>query len=182
MPWLRFSIPLALSCSQGILFFELPFLHLEESSIMGTGLLFTIVSLGSLVTLSMMFINRYSAYNRTMLGTFALALTFFIMAADWSIPIVVPLFIIGMTKGLIYPAIATMFAGMTPPERYGRVFSVLSISYSIGAFFGPILAGYARDFVSPYYLSFLGLMIALTIVPLSGGRVTQDPPPQIHAR
>ncbi len=181
MPWIRFSIPLALSCSQGILFFELPFLHLHEESIMGTGWLFTVVSLGSLVTLSMMFINRYPAYSRTMIGTFLLAMTFFIMAADWPVPIMASLFLIGMTKGIIYPAIATMFAGMTPPEKYGRVFSILSISYSIGAFFGPILAGYARDFVSPYYLSFLCLMIALTVVLLPSRQPTQEPP-QIHAR
>ena len=180
-PWVRFSIPLALSCSQGILFFELPFLHIDEqSSIMGTGLLFTIISLGSLITLSMLFINRYSAYYRTMLGAFVLSLTFFVMAADWYIPLWISLFIIGMAKGVIYPAIATMFAGMTPPDKYGRVFSILSISYSVGAFVGPLLAGYARDLVSPYYLAFLVLMIALTIVPLMSGRPTRDAPPQFY--
>lgn len=177
-PWVRFSIPLALSCSQGILFFELPFLHLQEGlSIMGTGVLFMIVSLGSLVTLSMLFINRYSAYYRTLLGSLILALTFFVMAAGWPVPIEVPLFVIGMAKGIIYPAIATMFAGLTPPERYGRVFSVLSISYSIGAFIGPLVAGYARDHVSPYFLAFLGLMLALMIVPLVGSRTNGEVPP-----
>lgn len=182
VPWILFSIPLALSCSQGILFFELPFLHLDEQSIMGTGLLFTIVSLGSLVTLSMMFINRYSAFYRMIVGTLILALTFFVMAPSWSLPIVYPLFVIGMTKGIMYPAIATMFAGTTPPEKYGRVFSILSIFYSVGAFIGPMLAGYARDIVSPYFLAFLVLMIALIIVPLSSPRpMNHSTPPQFPA-
>lgn len=182
IPWLLFSIPLALSCSQGILFFELPFLHLDEQSIMGTGLLFTVVSLGSLVTLSMLFINRYSAFYRMIIGTLVLALTFFVMSADWSISIMYPLFVIGMTKGIMYPAIATMFAGATPPEKYGRIFSILSIFYSVGAFIGPMLAGYARDVISPYFIAFLVLMISLVIVPLASPRSTNhSTPPQFHA-
>jgi len=190
IPWIRFCIPLALSCSQGILFFELPLTHLnghsavdahlQEQSIMGTGLMFTILSIGSLVTLSMLFLNRYSAFHRMILGSLGLALTFFIMASGWGIPLLVLLFMVGMAKGVIYPAIATMLAGTTPPEKYGRVFSVLSISYSIGAFIGPLLAGYARDYVSPYYLAFLCLMLALAVVPLSDDRIAQDTPPPTH--
>lgn len=190
IPWIRFSIPLALSCSQGILFFELPLMnldsrsgmdvHVHEASIMGTGLMFTILSIGSLVTLSMMFLNRYSAFYRMILGTLGLALTFFIMAGSWGVPMFVLLFMIGMAKGVIYPAIATMLAGITPPEKYGRVFSVLSISYSIGAFIGPMIAGYTRDYVSPYYLAFVCLMLALIIVPLSEDRLVRDTPPPSH--
>jgi len=60
------------------------------------------------------------------------------------------------------------------------VFSVLSISYSIGAFIGPLVAGYTRDYVSPYYLAFLCLMLALIIVPLSEDRVALDTPPPSH--
>lgn len=181
IPWILFAIPLALSCSQGMLFFEVPFLHLHDQSLMSTGWLFTIVSLGSLVTLSMMFINRYLAYYRAMMGTFVLALAFFIMSVNTALPIEIPLFVIGMAKGVMYPAIATMFASMTSADRYGRIFSVLSISYSIGSFIGPLMAGYARDYVSPYFLAFVVLMMAMTVVPATLQKTEQHIPPPVHS-
>ena len=55
IPWTFYSIPLALSCSQGILFFELPLI--PEQSIMTSGLLFSIVSIGALCTLSLLFLE-----------------------------------------------------------------------------------------------------------------------------
>lgn len=167
IPWLFYVLPMALACSQGILFFELPLLEIAQQSIMTSGIFFSVVSLGALLTLSLMFINRYSPFYRSALGAFSLAITFYGMAVQWPIPLLGSLLLIGMTKGIIYPAIASMLALMTSASKYGRVFAVLSIAYSLGAFVGPILAGQLRDITSPYFIAFLGLMVAVLLLPLS---------------
>ncbi|WP_166240602.1 MFS transporter [Paenibacillus turpanensis] len=172
IPWLFYVVPLGISCSQGILFFELPLMESAQKSIMTSGILFSVVSLGSLVTLSMLFINRYSSYLRTMVGSCVLALAFFGMAIEWPIGITASLFIIGMAKGIIFPAMSTLLVTLTDISRYGRVFSILSISFSIGAFIGPLLAGHLRDYVSPYYIAFVVLMIALAMLPPTKNNMT----------
>jgi MFS family permease len=173
IPWLFFSIPLALSCSQGILFFELPLMRESMGSILTSGILFSLVSLGALCTLSLMFLNRVSPLLRTVFGSLALALIFFGMAVRWPIPLYVSLFLLGMAKGIIYPAIASLLAALTKASRYGRVFSLLSISYSVGAFAGPILAGQTRDMLSPYFIAFFVLMLALAVLPLRSFRTLE---------
>ncbi|WP_135556120.1 MFS transporter [Paenibacillus cymbidii] len=165
IPWLFFGIPIALSCSQGILFFELPLSDAARHSVLTSGLLFSMVSLGALVTLAMLFLNRFPAFYRTAFGSLGLAVVFFGMAIGWPVPLYATLFLIGMAKGVIYPAIAAMLAELTSHARYGRVFSLLSISYSVGAFIGPLVSGQLRDSISPFYLAFVGLMIALTLLP-----------------
>jgi MFS family permease len=173
IPWLFYSIPLALSCSQGILFFELPLLRESLGSILTSGILFSLVSLGALVTLSLLFLNRVSPIPRTVCGSLALALIFFGMAVHWPIPLYASLFMLGMAKGVIYPAIASLLASITNTSRYGRVFSLLSISYSLGAFFGPIVAGHSRNLISPYFIAFFVLMLALIVLPLRSFRTPE---------
>lgn len=165
IPWLFYAVPLAISCSQGILFFELPLMKETHGSILTSGVFFSLVSLGALVTLSMLFLNRISPVLRTSLGSLALALIFFGMSVHWPLPMYASLFLIGMAKGVIFPAIASVLAAATSSSRYGRVFSLLSISYSIGAFIGPLAAGYIRTYMSPYFIAFLCLMLALSILP-----------------
>jgi len=166
VPWLFFGIPMAISCSQGILFFELPLIKASQDSILTSGILFSLVSLGALLTLSMLFLNKMSPFLRTLGGCLALALVFYGMSVHWALPLYVSLFLIGMAKGIALPAMSTLLASMTDSNRYGRVFSVLSISSSLGAFFGPILAGQFRLDISPYFIAFLGLMLALMILPM----------------
>lgn len=171
VPWLFFLIPLALSCSQGILFFELPLIK-SSQSILTTGIFFSLVSIGALCTLSLPFLNRIDPFLRTVSGSFALAITFFILSMQWSIPLYVPLILIGMAKGVILPALAALLASISQSSRYGRVFSVLSISYSIGAFIGPVLVGQLRDYISSYFIAFLILMLALVLLPLRIYKIT----------
>lgn len=173
IPWLFFGIPLSLSCAQGILFFELPLMKTSQESIMGTGLMFSMVSLGALLSLSMVFLNRIPAFWRTLIGSLGLAFVFFGMAIGWSVPLFASLFLIGMAKGVIFPAVSTLLAGVTPSHKYGRIFSILSIALSIGAFFGPVLAGRLRMDVSPYFLAFLAMMIGLSMLPV--GRMRTKP-------
>ncbi|TVY08537.1 MFS transporter [Paenibacillus cremeus] len=166
IPWLFYSVPLAISCSQGILFFELPLMKETHGSILTSGVFFSLISLGALVTLSMLFLSRFSPILRTSFGALALALIFFGMSVHWPLPMSASLFLIGMAKGIIYPAIASFLASVTSSNKYGRIFSILSISYSIGAFIGPIVAGQIRTYTSPYFFAFLFLMLALSLLPI----------------
>lgn len=182
IPWLFFLLPLAISCSQGILYFELPMLDHHghggaggpadiASSVLTSGILFSLVSLGALLTLSMVFLTRIHPLYRTVSGCLMLALIFFAMAVQAPAPLYVLLFLIGMAKGVIFPAIASLLAATTSSTRYGRTYSILSIAYSIGSFIGPVAAGQLRDTLSPYYIAFLILMTGLVILPLNRLRI-----------
>ncbi|MDD9271285.1 MFS transporter [Paenibacillus sp. GCM10023248] len=166
VPWLFFLIPMALSCSQGILFFELPLMQSARESILTSGVFFTLISLGALLSISFWFLNKVAPFIRTVCGSLALAVVFFGLAIEWPVPLPVSLFLIGMAKGVIYPALAALLAGITSSNRYGRVFSLLSISYSVGAFIGPMVAGQLRDHISSYFIAFFILMLALSLLPL----------------
>ncbi|MHA6483084.1 MFS transporter [Paenibacillus sp. strain BS8-2] len=165
IPWLIYLLPVAISCSQGILSFELPLLAKSRDEMMTTGLLFSVVSIGALITLSMLFLNRLPAFRRTLWGALFLALVYFGIAAEAPLPLAVLLLFVGMAKGIILPALSTLLIELSGGARYGRTFSVLSIAFSVGAFLGPMLAGQLRDEVSPYYIAFIVLMLALCLLP-----------------
>ncbi|CAM3450706.1 MFS transporter [Paenibacillus lupini] len=175
IPWLVYALPVGISCAQGILSFELPLMSTSAEGMMETGLLFSVVSIGALITLSMLFLNKLSSYYRTLWGALALALVYFVIAAHTPLPFALLLLFVGMGKGIILPAISTLLIELSGGARYGRTFSVLSIAYSIGAFLGPMLAGQLRDVLSPYYLAFLGLMIGVSILPFHRRRTTLTP-------
>jgi MFS family permease len=163
-PWSIFSLPIGLACAQGILAFELPLRGTGSAAIMTTGILFSIVSLGALVTLGLLFLNRYLPYSRTIIGVLLLAICYYGLASDWPVPLLMLLFVIGMAKGVIFPAMTSFLLQLSGPTRYGRTFSLLSISLSIGSFLGPVTAGAVRDYFSPYFISFLALMLALVFL------------------
>jgi MFS family permease len=164
--WIVFALPVAMSCSQGILFFELPLMNNATQGIMTTGLLFSVVSLGALITLSMLFLNRYSPFIRTLTGAVLLAFSFFAMVINLPTPIYMMLLFVGMAKGVIFPALSSLLIQLSGGSHYGRTFSLLSIAFSIGAFLGPMLAGQLREYISPYLIAFVVLMIAASILPL----------------
>jgi len=183
VPWRFYMMPLAIACSQGILFFELPFMTEALSSLMQAGMLFSVISLGALLTLSMLFLNCYSSFTRTWIGSLALSLLFFGMSIHWSVPLVITLFAIGMTKGIILPALSTHLLQLSGGVRLGHIFSILSISSSIGSFFGPIIAAQLRHYLSPYFIAFLLLIFAITLLPPYNPALplnpTHPPRPQI---
>lgn len=166
IPWLVYVLPVALSCAQGILSFELPLMAKTQEAMLTTGLLFSVVSIGALVTLSMLFLNRVSAFQRTLWGSLALAVIYFCIATHIPVPLMVMLLFVGMAKGIILPALSTLLIELSGGARYGRTFSVLSVAFSIGAFIGPMAAGQVRDHISPYYIAFIALMIAVSVLPL----------------
>lgn len=163
-PWSVFVLPVSMAFAQGILAFELPLRGTTSAEIMTTGLLFSVVSLGALATLGLLFLNRYLPYTRTVSGVLLLALAYYGLAAGWPVPLLLLLFVIGMSKGIIFPAMTSLMLQLSGPSRYGRTFSTLSIALSIGSFLGPVAAGASRQSFSPYFLSFLGLMTALIIL------------------
>lgn len=175
--WSVFMLPIGMAFAQGILAFELPLRGSTSSEIMTTGLLFSVVSLGALATLGLLFLNRYLPYTRTVSGVFMLAIAYYGFASGWPVPLLLLLFIIGMSKGVIFPAMTSLMLQLSGPSRYGRTFSILSIALSIGSFLGPVSAGAVRDYFSPYFLSFLGLMISLLFLfPRPVFRMNWTPP------
>ncbi|NIK70216.1 MULTISPECIES: MFS transporter [unclassified Paenibacillus] len=175
IPWLVFLLPVAMSCAQGILSFELPLMATSSEGMMETGILFSVVSIGALITLSMLFLNKLSSYYRTLWGALGLALVYFTIAAQPPLPFFMLLLFVGMAKGIVLPAISTLLIELSGGAKYGRTFSVLSIAYSVGAFLGPMLAGHLRDNLSPYYLAFLGLMIGVCVLPFHRRKTTLTP-------
>jgi len=161
-----YLLPFFVSCSQGVLFFELPLSQVGSSnSILSTGILLSLLSLGALVTLSMLFLNRLSPAGRIATSLLGMAICFFALAAFHNIPAAVILFILGAAKGILFPAMASLFISLGGPGRMGRTFSLQSIAMSLGAFAGPVAAGQLRGFVSPYFIAFLILMTALLLLP-----------------
>lgn len=158
-----YLIPIALSCSQGILSFEIPLRLQSQQSIMTTGLLFSVLSVGSLITLSMLFMTKINPAIRTIYGALTLSMLYYILAIDLQLPFMVVLLLIGVIKGVIFPALSHWLIVLSEGGRYGRTFSILSIAFSIGAFLGPMIAGQIREFISPYLFAFLFLFIAVTI-------------------
>ena len=87
------------------------------------------------------------------------------MAAIPQFSLTVVLFVLGMSKGIIFPAMATLFIHLSGGSKLGRIFSLQSIATSIGSFIGPITAGQLRLGVSPYFIAFILLMIGILLLP-----------------
>lgn len=128
------------------------------------------------MTLSMLFLSRYSPYLRAGIGILGIALSFFAMAALDFIPLPVTLFALGMAKGVVFPAIASLFIDLSGGKRLGTVFSLQSIAMSLGSFIGPIAAGAIHGSHSPYFLAFFVLMLTIIIVPPKKHAGTLPPP------
>ncbi|MDQ0193868.1 MFS transporter [Paenibacillus wynnii] len=162
-----FLLPFFVSCSQGVLFFELPLSQSGGGSagILSTGILLSLLSLGALLTLSMFFLNRLAPAIRIAAALLAMAFCFFSLAAFRTIPVGVILFLLGAAKGVLFPAMASLFISLGGPGRLGRAFSLQSIAMSLGAFAGPVTAGALRNEISPYFIAFLLLMTALILLP-----------------
>ncbi|WP_342562864.1 MFS transporter [Paenibacillus sp. FSL R7-0345] len=162
-----YLLPFFISCSQGVLFFELP-LSQGQDGMVSTGVLLSLMSLGALATLSLMFLNRLSPAVRIACALLGMALCFFTLAAFDSIPAGAVLFVLGAAKGVLFPAMASLFISLGNGGRLGRTFSLQSIAMSLGAFAGPVAAGQLRGYVSPYFIAFVLLMTAILLLPPKG--------------
>ncbi|MMZ64696.1 hypothetical protein D1872_270460 [compost metagenome] len=140
---------------------------------MSTGLLFSIISLGALCTLSLLFLNKYSPMVRLLCGIILMSLSFYALATTPEAAIGIILFILGTAKGIIFPALASLFIRIGG-ARLGKTFALQSIATSIGSFAGPVLAGQLPDHISPFFIAFLILMAGLLFVPIK--RLSPTPP------
>lgn len=166
VPLFYYLLPLGVSCSQGILFFELPLQAGGVNGIMHTGIYFSIISAGSLVTLAMLFLHKVPPFARAITGILALALCFFLLAVPGKLPMEWVLFAMGMAKGVIFPAISSLFIELSEGDQMGSVFSFQSIAMSLGSFIGPIAAGQLHMSWSPYFVAFVLLMTLLIFLPI----------------
>lgn len=163
-PWIVFVLPVAMACAQGILSFELPLRAKTSDEVLTVGILFSVISLGALLTLSMLFLNRYLPYLRTIGGLALLGASYYTLAMDWPLPLAAVLFALGMAKGILFPAVTSFLLQLSGASRYGRTFSIMSICLSVGAFLGPVAAGALREHISPFFLAFAVLMVALLLL------------------
>lgn len=175
-----YLLPFFVSCSQGVLFFELP-LSQGSDGMVSTGILLSLLSLGALVTLSLLFLNRLAPGIRIAAALLGMALCFFTLAAFRNIPAGAVLFLLGAAKGVLFPAMASLFISLGSGGRMGRTFSLQSIAMSLGAFAGPVAAGQLRDFVSPYFIAFVLLMTALLLLPPMGTRSRSSYLPDLNS-
>ncbi|WP_176222222.1 MFS transporter [Tuberibacillus sp. Marseille-P3662] len=148
----------------GVLIYEIPYLTVEKGlSTFTTGQLFSYMSLGTLIVLSLFFINRFNPFKRMMVGLFGMSMSIYAMFS-LSLPLPVLLFLIGLCFGLMMPALATAVTESVSKDIYGRAFGMMSAVYSLGVIISTFLTGVIRDVVSPYFIAFLIGMIILIII------------------
>ncbi|HET7628596.1 MAG TPA: MFS transporter [Bacillales bacterium] len=161
-----YFIGFALMFGQGTLFYELPFLSVEQGlSTTETGKLFSLMGIGTFASFSLFWLNRFSPLLRTAAGMLFSALLYFQLAsgfADASLGTV--LFLLGAAFGLLFPALTTLLTEKVGKERHGSAFGLLSAVLSAGIIFSSLTAGSVRDFVSPYYAAFLVSIAAVVYI------------------
>lgn len=152
-----YFIGFALMYGHGTLFYELPFLSVEHGmSAAETGKLFSLMGIGTFATLSLFWLNRFPALLRTAVGMFLTALFYYQMATSFfPIGLGLTLFGMGVSSGLLFPALTTLLTEKVGPDQYGSAFGILSAVFSLGIIVSSMVSGTVRDFMSPYYLAFL---------------------------
>ncbi|SES26623.1 MFS transporter [Salipaludibacillus aurantiacus] len=158
-----YLIGFAVMYIHGVLIFEIPYLTVEkEVSTIQTGQLFSLMSIGTFITLSLFFINQFDPFKRLMCGLFGMSLCLFgLFSALLPLPYLI--FMMGMFFGLVMPAMATSITENAAKEVHGRAFGYMSAVFSVGIILSSSVTGIVRDFVSPYFIAFLIGMIVFTI-------------------
>ncbi|RKQ14954.1 MFS transporter [Oceanobacillus bengalensis] len=148
----------------GVIVFEIPYLTVEQGlSTFTTGQLFSYMGLGTFLTLSLFFINRFDPLKRLVIGIFGMSMCQFAIINS-ILPLSFILFFVGLFFGLIMPAIATAITEVVSGEAYGKAFGVMSAVYSLGMIVSSFITGIIRDVVSPYFIAFLVGMLVVTII------------------
>ncbi|GGH85045.1 MFS family permease [Pullulanibacillus pueri] len=152
-----FFVGFALMFGHGALIYELPFLTVEKGlSSTQTGILFSFMGFGSLVSLSFFWLNRFSATGRIVIGMVLTGLLYYQMAAEiLPVGMTFDLFGMGLTFGLIFPAITSLLAQKVGHSQYGSAFGILSAVFSLGAILSTLTSGLVRHLMSPYFLAFI---------------------------
>ncbi|WP_231514799.1 MFS transporter [Oceanobacillus salinisoli] len=166
MPSLQivFMTGFAVMYIHGVIIYEVPYLTVEQGlSTANTGRLFSYLSIGTFLSLSLFFINRFDPVKRLMFGLFGMCMGLFALFNSL-LSLGLLLFLIGLCFGIIMPAMATALTDAVSREGHGRAFGVMSAVYSLGMIVSSFLTGIIREVISPYFIAFLIGMLVLTIV------------------
>lgn len=142
--------------ASGTIMYEIP-LMLQDQNLAPTvsGILFSVMGLGSLIMLCQFWLNRISPIIRCSVALFVLALTMYSLAVAAPVSLYVPIFIVGACFGVLYPAMTVMLAQSAPPAIYGTAFSLYAAALSIGSIIGPMIAGIVQHEHQSFFISFL---------------------------
>ncbi|WP_377558910.1 MFS transporter [Ornithinibacillus salinisoli] len=166
MPQLQivFLTGFALMYIHGVIIYEVPYLTVERGlSTTTTGQLFSFMGIGTFLSLSLLFINRFNPIKRLMFGLTGMNMVIFIILKGlMSLP--VSLFFVGFFFGIIMPAMATALTDSVASSGYGRAFGVMSAIYSLGMITSSFITGVIRDYISPYFIAFTIGMLTLTLI------------------
>ncbi|MFY0543352.1 MFS transporter [Brevibacillus sp. H7] len=162
--------------AQGTILFEIPlFIQRQQLSPSVTGMLFSIMGIGSLAVLSQFWLQRTSPHQRTCAGLFLLSFLLYVLAIGWEFSLYVMMFLLGTCFGLLFPAMTTILSVHSPRELYGSVFSLFSAVLSLGAILSPIIAGMMDNWHHSFFLAFfvtMGTALLGTLHTVLAGRTS----------
>ncbi|UOQ92886.1 MFS transporter [Halobacillus shinanisalinarum] len=163
-----YFVGFALMYAQGTLIYELPFLVIEEGlSTSATGKLFSLMGIGTLIVVCMLWINRISAFIRTVFGMLVVGMCFYQMVIPViSLSLSQLLLLTGMGLGVLFPAITTLLTEKVEKDEHGTAFGILSAVFSLGIVASSLVAGAVREVISPYFIAFLVMIISVTCIGL----------------
>ncbi|WP_231889882.1 MFS transporter [Oceanobacillus sp. Castelsardo] len=158
----------------GVLIYEIPYLTVEKGlSTAVTGQLFSYFGIGTFLSLSLLFVNRFDPVKRLIFGLFGMCISLFALFNSL-LSLSLLIFLIGVFFGIMMPAMATALTDAVSSEGHGRAFGVMSAVYSLGMIFSTFFTGIIRDFISPYFIAFLIGMVVLILI---GYSKLQSPSP-----
>ncbi|WP_221568377.1 MFS transporter [Alkalihalobacillus sp. TS-13] len=165
-----YFVAFSLMYAQGTLGYELPFLVVEKGmSTSDAGKLFSYIGVGTLVIVCMTWINRISALLRTGVGMLVLAACFYQMVVPFTpLSLGQLLFVLGIGLGILFPAITTLITEKIDKTKHGTAFGILSAVFSLGIIASSLTAGAVRDFISPYFIAFIVVALAITVIGWQG--------------
>ncbi|WP_171051732.1 MFS transporter [Alteribacter natronophilus] len=152
--------------AQGTLMFELPFLSVETDFSKGdVGMMVSMIGIGTLLSLALFFVHWVSPFIRLFTGVVMMCGSFgWILFSHGGYPSTGSLLLFGAAAGILFPAMMTMLTERIGEEARGRGFALLSAVFSLGTISSPFVAGIIRDFISPYYISWVVLMCVLMVM------------------
>ncbi|QOT00845.1 MFS transporter [Brevibacterium sp. JNUCC-42] len=151
----------AIMYAQGTMMYEVPLLIARQNlDPTVTGMVFSMMGLGSLLTLSLTQIQRKSPVVRCLFGLTILSTMFYATAMNWNVSIYWMMFFVGGAFGLLFPAMTTILTSYSPRHLYGTAFSFYSAIMSFGAILSPVMAGMYDNVSRSFFSGFLVLMTA----------------------
>ncbi|UCZ54325.1 MFS transporter [Bacillus shivajii] len=162
-----FLTAFAVMFAQGTLMYELPFLSVEAGLTKGeVGKNAAYMGIGTFFILSFVLLHKLNTRFRILLGLFSMSASFMWMMFTAPVVSVGSLILFGISTGILFPAMMTLLTENVMPESRGKAFAVLSAVFSVGTISSPFIAGAVRDVISPYFIAWIIVMLAVTSIGL----------------